>query len=439
MLETLNISLVEKALTTAIGWLDLLITLACLGTAMALSRYWRYRKNSLIQDRVETSSPITQALTRIVFPVLAFCFILLVSSLFRLYAEPLFLDVALPLVIALLVIRLMVYTLRTLFSQSSWLKVSERAIVFSVWFLVVLYFLGILPELIRELNALILPLGSEGISLWTLIKGLIVVGFAVSVTLWFSDLLEQKILPRNVAQDASYSGKLFFVRFLRAILLVIAVLLALQGIGIDLTVFAVLGGAIGVGIGLGLQRIAANYIAGFAILAERSIKIGDMVTVGSQFGIVKEVSARYIVLRSLEGIDALIPNEIFLTQVVLNHSSNQRAARSTLAVQVGYNTDLRLAIQLMQQAAIEQSRVLDGEKSPVATVAGFGDSGIDLTLGFWIRDPENGQSVLKSNINLRIWDLFVEHGIEIPYPQREVRVLGLNENTPPLTDTAKDK
>ncbi len=421
MLETLKFSSVITSLSSAAGWLDLSLTLFCVAVALIFSRYW-CRYSGLIQEKTDGALLLRQALTRIVFPASAFVFILLTRSLFHLYAEPLFLNIALPLTIAFLVIRLMAYTLRSLFPRSMWLTASERAIAFSVWSLVALHFMGVLPEIIEELDSLVLPFG-KGVSVWALLKGIIVVSFTASVAIWFSDLIEQRVLSQELGKNASYGGWLFFVRFIRVMLLFIAVMLALQGIGIDLTVFAVFGGAIGVGIGLGLQKIVANYIAGFAILAERSVNIGDMVTVGSQFGIVKQVAARYIVVQSLDGVDALIPNETFLTQTVLNHSSNQRAARVLLTIQVGYGTDLRLAMRLMRQAANEQPRVIDGGNAPRVDVAGFGDNGINLNLVFWVCDPENGQGVLKSDINLRMWDLFIEHDIEVPFPQREIRIL----------------
>jgi small-conductance mechanosensitive channel len=244
-------------------------------------------------------------------------------------------------------------------------------------------------------------------------------------------MIERRLLPKTSAYDASYNGRLLLARFLRALLVVVAVLFALQSIGIDLTVFAVLGGAIGVGIGLGLQKLVANYISGLAVLFEHAIKIGDMVTVDGCYGVVREVTARYVVVRSLDGIDAMIPNETLLTNVVLNHSSSQREARSTLPVQVAYGTDLRLALRLMEQAAMAESRVADGNRAPTASVVDFGDSGINLLLAFWVRDPENGQGVLRSNINLRLWDLFTQHGIEIPFPQREVRLLNATDEPSP--------
>ncbi len=229
MLETLKFSSVITSLSSAAGWLDLSLTLFCVAVALIFSRYW-CRYSGLIQEKTDGALLLRQALTRIVFPASAFVFILLTRSLFHLYAEPLFLNIALPLTIAFLVIRLMAYTLRSLFPRSMWLTASERAIAFSVWSLVALHFMGVLPEIIEELDSLVLPFG-KGVSVWALLKGIIVVSFTASVAIWFSDLIEQRVLSQELGKNASYGGWLFFVRFIRVMLLFIAVMLALQGIG----------------------------------------------------------------------------------------------------------------------------------------------------------------------------------------------------------------
>ncbi|MDR2711126.1 MAG: mechanosensitive ion channel [Burkholderiales bacterium] len=416
-MNAIDFSRLTTVLSSPLGWLDLALTLANIGVAYGLARYWRAKQH----EQASPERALTGGMMRVMFPLLALLFVLLARSLFHIYATPLFLNIALPLMLALAAIRILVYLLHTMFSRAAWLKTSERAIAFAIWFLVVLHFFGVLSDLTKELDNVVLPFG-DGVSVWTLIKGVVVLILTLAVTLWAAGMIERRLLPKTPTQDASYNGRLLLARFLRALLLVVAVLLALQGIGIDLTVFAVLGGAVGVGIGLGLQRLAANYIAGFAVLFEHAIRIGDMVTVDGRSGIVREVTARYVVVRSLDGIDAMVPNEMLLTQTVLNHSSGQREARATLPVQVAYGTDLRLALRLMEQAAMAEPRVADGNRAPKAVVVDFGDSGINLSLGFWIRDPENGQGTLKSNINLRLWDLFSEHGIEIPFPQREVMI-----------------
>jgi small-conductance mechanosensitive channel len=419
-MDAIDFSRVTTVLSSPTGQLDLALTLASIALAYGLSLFWYTKQQEKWQALSERM--LSGGMIRVVFPLLALLLVLLARSIFSIYETPLFLDIALPLMLALAAIRILIYTLHTVSTHAAWLKTSERAIAFTIWFLVALHFLGVLPELKGELDSTVLPIGRE-VSLWTLVKGIVALILTVSITLWVTGMIERRLLPKTLAQDASYNGRLLLARFLRTLLLIVAVLFALQSIGIDLTLFAVLGGAIGVGIGLGLQRLVANYIAGFAVLFERAIKIGDMITVDGRFGVVREVTARYVVVRSLDGIDAMVPNEALLTQTVLNHSSGQREARSTLPVQVAYGTDLRLALRLMEQAAMAEPRVADGKRTPTATVVDFSDSGVNLLLGFWVRDPENGQGVLKSKINLRLWNLFDQHGIEIPFPQREVRLL----------------
>jgi small-conductance mechanosensitive channel len=427
-MDAIDFSRITAVLSSPMGWLDLALTLVSIAAAYGLSRYWHSKQQKKWHELSERA--LSGGIMRVMFPLLALFFVLLTRSIFHIYEAPFFLSIAFPLMLAFAVIRILVYTLHTMFSHATWLKTSERTVTSTIWLLVALHFLGFLPELKGELESIVLPLGA-GVSLWTMIKGLVVLVLTVLATLWVADMIERRLLPK-AAQGTSYNGRLLLARFLRALLLLVAVLLALQSIGIDLTVFAVLGGAIGVGIGFGLQRIAANYIAGFAVLFEHAIKIGDMVTVDGRFGIVREVTARYVVIRSIEGIDAMVPNETLLTQTVLNHSSCQREARTTIPIRVAYGTDLPLALRLMEQAAASEPRVADGKRAPTGLIVDFGESSINLLLGFWVRDPENGQGTLKSSINLRLWELFNQHGIEIPLPQREVRLFNAaDEPSPP--------
>jgi small-conductance mechanosensitive channel len=179
-----------------------------------------------------------------------------------------------------------------------------------------------------------------------------------------------------------------------------------------------------VGIGLGLQKLASNYIAGFTILLDRSIRVGDMITVDSRFGVVSKVTSRYVVVRSLDGVEAIVPNETLVTTTVLNHSYTNREIKIGVPIQISYDSDLDLAMQLMTQVALGEPRTLRTPAiAPVVNVLGFADSGINLELAIWINDPENGQGNLKSALNVAIWKVFQEKGIKIPFPQREVRLL----------------
>ncbi|HEX9259808.1 MAG TPA: mechanosensitive ion channel domain-containing protein, partial [Acidimicrobiales bacterium] len=205
-------------------------------------------------------------------------------------------------------------------------------------------------------------------------------------------------------------------------------------IGLDLTVLSVFGGALGVGIGLGLQKLASNYIAGFVILLERSIRLGDLVTVGDRYGAVTKVTSRYVVVRSLDSVEAIVPNETMVTTTVLNHSLSARDARVAVQIQVAYCTDLERALALLIEVARANPRVetTDG-RSPAAFVLRFAEGGIDLELGVWIRDPEVGQLNLKSELNLAIWKAFQQNGIGVPFAQREVRILGMPADSRPAS------
>jgi small-conductance mechanosensitive channel len=427
MLKTIDITTYTTALSTPLGWLDLTLAIGSFLIAYLLARliYIRVQRGRVDAEPIKATEHFSwrDSTSRLLFPTFTLVFLMLCRALFRGVSPNVFLNIALPLAIALFVIRLATYSLHLLFPKSPWQKFSDRTVSWTIWVIVALYLLGFLGEIIQELDELKLPIGS-GLSVWALLKSIVVVGIVVSFTLWLSSIIERRLLAPALEDNTSFSGRLFLVRLVRSLLLLIAILLAMQGIGIDLTVFAVLGGAIGVGIGFGLQKITANYISGFVVLADKSVRIGDMVTVGTHYGQVREIGARYVVVRSLVGVDAMIPNENLLTQVVFNHSSSQREARATLIISVAYGSDLRLAQSLLVKAANEQPRVMqDTGNAPAALVTNFADSGIELTLAFWIRDPENGQGKLKSDINLRVWDLFVENNINVPFPQMEVKLL----------------
>jgi small-conductance mechanosensitive channel len=200
------------------------------------------------------------------------------------------------------------------------------------------------------------------------------------------------------------------------------VLIVLPLIGVDLTVLSVFGGALGVGLGLGLQKIASNYLSGFIILLDRSIRLGDMITADGHYGEVTKITTRYVVVRALTGVEAIIPNDTLVTTTVLNHSYSDRSVRLAVRVQVGYGTDMAAVLALMLDVARRQSRVLK-DPEPTAQVLQLAESGIDLELGFWIRDPERGSQNVRSDISIDLLSEFRARGIEIPFPQREVRML----------------
>jgi small-conductance mechanosensitive channel len=312
------------------------------------------------------------------------------------------------------------YVLRHSFSQAAWLKNFERGFSLAVWALVALHIIGVLPDLVALMEAISFPAGKQRLNLWQVMHGLVTVAATVLMALWVGGVLEARL---NRADGLDSNLRVVFVRLGRALLIVIAVLISLPMVGIDLTTLSVFGGALGVGLGLGLQRIASNYVSGFIILLDRSIRMGNIISVGNDRGVVTRITTRFTVLRGLSGVEALVPNELLVSSVVSNESYSDRQVRIALPIQVAYECDLERAMVILVEAATAQPRVL-AEPAPVALLLSFADSGINLELGFWIGDPEQGTGVIRSDINLKVWRDFKAAGIEIPYPQREVRVIG---------------
>jgi small-conductance mechanosensitive channel len=238
--------------------------------------------------------------------------------------------------------------------------------------------------------------------------------------MWLGRVLETRVMA---TEHLDMNLRVVLSKLFRALLVVLGILVALPLAGIDITVLSVFGGALGVGIGFGLQKIASNYVSGFIILLDRSIHPGDSLTVDGRFGTVSQLTARYMVLKGLDGTEAIIPNETLISSTVINHSYTNRHIRVGISVQVGYQSDLERAMEIMKEAATQQPRVLADPETKVF-LKSFGDNGIDLEMSIWINDPEEGQLGLKSDINLEIWRQFQAAGIEIPYPQRDVRIIG---------------
>jgi small-conductance mechanosensitive channel len=418
MLEPLDPSRFATALEGTRGWVELGTVFACLGLAWLFDRTLAKRPR-VVHEGIH--GRLHAGFVRLVFPLTALLLLVAARFAFRHYGwRPVFIDVAMPLLVALAAIRMAVYALRALFASQAWLKTGERAISFAIWGVLVLYFTGMLPEIAAELDSITLPVGRSEVSLLSLGSGIFAVILTLIVTLWLSGLIEQRLLR---ATSFDTNTKAVLAKFVRAMLLVVGVLVALRSIGFDLTLLTVFGGALGVGIGLGLQKLAANYIAGFTILLDRSIRLGDMITVDGRYGLVSRVTSRYVVLKSLDGVEAIVPNETLITTTVLNHSYTAPEVRIGIPMQVAYGTDIELALKLMVDATQPEPRVMGKPNEPMGFLVSFGDNGINLELGLWLRDPENGQLALRSSLNRRIYQSFAAHGISIPYPRRDVRIV----------------
>jgi small-conductance mechanosensitive channel len=440
MLAPIDFSRIETALATRPGWVELGLVAVCLAAAwLVLRQVLRARGDD---DTAQKTRRLHASFTRVVFPLTALALTLLATFVYRRYVgAPFFLAIAAPMLIALAAIRMIVYGLRRLFPSQRWLPTSERAIAFTIWGLAVLYFVGLLPEIAAALDDVQIPIGKTRVSLMAIGTAVLAVVFTLIVTLWISGMIEQRLVR---ATQLDVNVRVVLAKFVKAVLLVVAVLIALSTIGFDLTLLSVFGGALGVGIGLGLQKLASNYIAGFTILLDRSIRLGDMVTVDSRTGVVSKVTSRYVVVRSLDGVDAIVPNETLVTTTVLNHSYSTRSIRIGLPVQVSNDSDVEKALALMEKIARATPRVLGEPNAPAALLASFGNSGVNLELGIWIGDPENGQGNVRSEINRAILKAFAENDIRLSTPQLDARIvavppeLRLSAELPPSPDACPE-
>ncbi len=359
-------------------------------------------------------------INRVLFPLTSLAFIYIGQAILRHWQHTSMLKLAATLLLAMAVIRLVVYALRYIFAPSGWVRATENTISALVWTILALHLSGLLPEILAALENVSFSVGKHPITLLLVIQAVFTVLVVLVIALWVSTMLENKLMR---SEHISINMRVVLSKLLRIVLSLVAILMALSAIGFDITLLSVFGGALGVGIGLGLQKIASNYVSGFIILTDKSMQIGDVITVESHHGVVSDLRSRYMVLRKLDGTQVIIPNEILITNAVINHSLFEHKARVEMSIQVSYESSLELAMQLMRDAANNQPRVLI-EPAPDVQIKGFGENGIDLSLTIWIPDPEEGSGGLQSVIFLEIWRSFQKHAISIPYPQREVRILG---------------
>ena len=328
--------------------------------------------------------------------------------------------ILLPVCISLALIRFGVKVLQVAFGAAPFVRVLERTISWIAWLAVVLWVTGILPLVLDELDQIRWKIGGSMLSVRTLIEGGLTAGVVLIITLWVSSALESRLLRSATGSDLSL--RKVISNTVRALLMFVGLLLALSSAGIDLTALSVLGGAVGVGIGFGLQKLAANYVSGFVILAERSMRIGDMVLVDGFEGRITDIKARYTVIRAFNGRESIVPNEILIINRVENLTLMDPKLAQTTVVSVAYDSDVELVQRLLIEACESEDRVLK-DPAPNAFLSQFGADGLEFTVSYWIADPENGQLALRSAINILILAALREHKIEIPYPQRVMHMV----------------
>jgi small-conductance mechanosensitive channel len=393
-------------------WLELLVLAACMVLAWGLAR---------LAGRGQPPDSVwfgSRTFDGLLFPALALVLVYAARYGLARYQPVTVLSLALPIFMSLAVIRLCVRVLSASFSRSPSVLLLERLVSWLAWLGAVLWITGLLPLVLDELDSITLVFGKSKISLRTVIEGVLSSGVVLVLALWLSATVERNIL-RETVQDLSMRKVL--ANTMRAALLLMGLLLALSTVGVDLTALSVLGGALGVGLGFGLQKLAANYVSGFVILLERSLRIGDTVKVDGFEGQVTDIKTRYTLIRAANGRESIVPNELIITQRVENLSLADPKILLTLPITVGYDSDVAQVQALLCAAAASCERVLK-DPAPAAMLGNFAADGLEFTLVVWIADPEAGQLGLRSEININILRALRQAGIDIPYPQRVVRM-----------------
>ena len=406
-LESWIAALTRQAALKELAALAVCVALAWVFAALASRAMGARDKRSILFGR--------NILDGVLFPVL----LLLLAYLIRawmLRSVPLAVfRIAIPVLIALLVIRLAVKVLQAAFQQTPVVRLLERSISWFAWLAMVLWVSDLLPAILEELDQITWKVGGASMSVRTMIEGTLTAGAVLIVSLWISSVIEERLLRSATGGELSLRKALSNAA--RALLLFVGLMLALSAVGINLSALSVLGGAIGVGVGFGLQKLAANYVSGFVILAERSMRIGDNVRVDGFEGCITQINARYTVIRSLTGRESIVPNELLITSRVENLSLADARVWQSTVVSVAYDSDVAQVMQLLKQAALNHERVLR-DPGPAVLLSSFGADGLEFTVGYWIADPENGSLNLKSLINLDILSALRANQIEIPFPQR---------------------
>ncbi len=350
------------------------------------------------------------------FPILALGLAVLAQLLMRDHIPVAVFKLAVPVLLSLALIRVSVRVLHAAFPNSALVRALERTLSWGVWIAAVLWTTGALPVLLAEMEGISWKIGGAPVTLRSLFEGGLSAVAVLLVMLWLSATIEARLMR---ADSMHLSVRKIAANATRAILLLVGLLVALSAAGIPLGALGVMGGAVGVGIGLGLQRLAANYVSGFVILAERSLRIGDTVRVDGFEGRISDITTRYTLIRAPNGRESIVPNEMLITQRVENFSYADPNMAMTTLVQVAYGTDITALAPKLQAAVAAVPRVLQ-VPAPAVQLSNFAADGLELTLVFWIGDLENGQGNVRSDVNLAVLHLLQAEAVEIPYPQRVV-------------------
>ena len=417
-------------LTTPQALAAFVATLLAAGVALVVARTLDARRVPAAPDLPLNEHALDHALDGLVIlaPILAALATLFASHavLAGLGIPTTALDVAARIVMALLLVRLAVFVLGLLLGPGSWVRTRGKGITLILWVVVAVALLGWLDVIEAALNRVSLVPGKTQFSLWELLKGLVVVTAFVVVASLIARAIERHVMRLDQLAVSTRVGVTKFTYFL---LVGLGVLLGINAAGVDVTTLNVLTGAIGIGLGFGLQSVASNFVSGFVLLIDKSIKPGDVISFTTHsgastgnFGWVQELRGRYVVVRDRDGVDTLVPNQNLITSPFINWSYSDQRVRLKLPVMVSYEDDPELALKLLVEATENHPRILH-EPQPVSRLISFEDNGMRLEIRFWIADPVNGVNNVRSDVNRAIWRIFRAHGVKIPVPQQETRLL----------------
>ncbi len=347
------------------------------------------------------------------------------SALAAAHFDTTLLDAAMRLIGAYAIMRVIVFLFAASLGNKSWMQQWESRITLFLWLAIAAEYLGWLDPIINTLDSLGISSGKSRITLWSVMKLFFTLTLFVLVAAWISRWLDRRLKKLH---NLAPSTRIGIAKFANAFLIGLSILLGLNAAGVDLTALTVLTGAIGLGLGFGLQSIAANFVSGFVLLLDRSIKPGDVISLSGQsgtntenFGWVQELRGRYVVVRDRDGVEMLVPNQQLISNAVINWSYTDPRVRLKLPIRVSYRDDPELALNTLLAACEGQKRVLK-DPAPVSRLMHFSDSGIELELRFWISDPQEGVNNVRSEVNRAIWRLFKENKLTIPAAQREIVV-----------------
>ncbi len=408
-----------ELLETPFGWVQLGLVVTWFYIALSIARRVYRRFFDQAPENFDRLGPYV--LFRMTLPLTAsaLCFLSVLAAWWFNYPYHIFLLGGSTL-FWLAMIRLTAALIRHALPQGKFERSTEHFMAMLLWLTYLSYLLGLDEFTTDWLQSIRFHVGKSELNLLIIGSGLLWASVILLAAMWLSRAIDRRVMHLS---HLDMSLRIVLSKVARTLLIVIAVLIALPIVGIDLTVLSVFGGALGVGLGFGLQKIASNYVSGFIILIDRSVRIGDRVTIGDRTGELTQITSRYVVLRSSDGTEALIPNENLIANTVINQSYSNTDIWQSLTVGVSYQSDLERVQAILIEAALSVERVLK-TPAPNAFVTEFADSSVNFVVGYWIGDPQNGLLSPRSEINLEIWRRFKAEGIEIPFPQREVKLIG---------------